>query len=230
MSTKLFILFTIYTIEFCDWMVKWAVRFSLLEDANSQVCSCSNAIYPWQIETMQWFSHCTCPPSIFIFCLSWVYLALLLRPMTWHAAMDDDTANIWRAAEEIKTNVCRMMMMMLNDNICSNKRSRKRVKEEKEIKKWHEIYGFTTAYVHSRLWHKSFDALLSRTMQGNSLHLCNENECIWSEFVNATNTAHVAIVCHLYMKCETINLPAQTHDIPFKWKCARKCVWNMNAN
>lgn len=150
--------------------------------------------------------------------------------MTWHAAMDDDTANIWRAAEEIKTNVCRMMMMMLNDNICSNKRSRKRVKEEKEIKKWHEIYGFTTAYVHSRLWHKSFDALLSRTIQGNSMHLCNENECIWSEFCECNKYSSRCHRLSFIYEMWNDEFASAGHDVPFKWKCARKCVWNMNAN
>lgn len=87
MSTKLFILFTIYTIEFVTEWVKWMVRFSLLEDANNQECSCSNAIYPWQIETMQWFSlQCVCiaPACRWIsFCVSYVCLALLLRPVQW---------------------------------------------------------------------------------------------------------------------------------------------------
>lgn len=63
-------------------------------------------------------------------------------------------------------------------------------KRKRRYEKRHKIYGLTTAYVNSRLWHKSFDALLSRAIQGNSLHLCSENECIWSDFANATNTAH----------------------------------------
>lgn len=167
--------------------------------------SCSNAIYPWQMDgamfivALRRIAPARRQSPYFSTCF-WVPLTTdkyndsACCDKRWYSECE---YGVPQGINKKKANVWRMMMIMLDDN-------KTQINEMRREKRGTKIYGFATAYVNSRLWHKSFQfaTIALRLCQRKfTSHLWNEKsyavsvmgrpqqELFWA-------TKHSGIVCN----------------------------------